>query len=159
MIRFRQIIQEEFLSGDNVNGEYHEIYINPTNSEIKELGDNYRAIIDIKNKNIYVTDSEMLHNDMVKTLKQDGYLQDFNYTRYWNFGDNTDRFITLTIDDMGYDSDSLTDILLKVRGSSKEEQIKSNMEELVNSDFSWIKGKWFDQSKFQKGLDEVREML
>jgi len=159
MIKFSEIIQEEFLTGGKIGGDYYEIYVNPTSDEIAELGDNYRVIIDAGEKKIYVTDSELLHEDMVKAIKSEGELQDFNYTMYWKFGKGVDRFITMNIDETGYFADSLTDIILKTRDSDKGDEIKSQIDLLVNSNFKWVRGKWFNHNKFQSALDEVREML
>lgn len=159
MIKFSQIIQEEFLTGGKIGGDYYEIYINPTSDEIAELGDNYRVVIDTKDKKVYVTDSELLHQDMVKVIKTEGELQDFNYTMYWKFGKGVDRFITMDIGETGYYVDSLSDIILKTRDSDKGDEIKSQIDLTINSDFGWIRGKWFNHKKFQTALDEVREMV
>lgn len=159
MVKFSELFQEEFLTGEKIRGSYYEIFVNPTKEEVRDLGDSYRVIIDAKEKRIYVTDSDLLHYDMARIIKGEGYLSGFNYDDYWKRGKGVDRIITMNIDGMEYYSDSLTDIILKTRDTEQGDEIKSQIDLLVNGDFSWIKGRWFDHSMFQKGLDEVREML
>jgi len=42
--------------------ESYPIFINPTSSEIKELPDNTRFVVDSKKKEVYVWDSQMIHS-------------------------------------------------------------------------------------------------
>ncbi len=157
MLSYKQFL-EKFLTATNNNG-YHEFYINPTDKEIKELGDDWRFIIDQKYKKLYITDAELLHDEMFEHLKNEGHFTDFNYKNYYLKGEGADRILTMNKDEGGYYSDSVTDMLFKIRGNDNEEEIKSQVKELINSDFSWIKGKWFNHSQFQLGLNEIREML
>lgn len=64
-------IEERFYKGDNVRGEYYEIFKNPSLDEIREvLNDKYegdeeiRFIADYQEEDVYIASTELVHSDI-----------------------------------------------------------------------------------------------
>lgn len=159
MKSYKEYLKEEYLTSGKHSNQTYEFFINPSDKEVKQLGINLRAFIDTHEKDIIVFSADLLHEDAIRILHRDNILKDFNYESYWRTGRDSDRYISLTMEPNNYYSDSLTDMLYRIKNKENEKEIKEGVKKLVNSDFSWIKGKWFDHVAFQAGLDEVREML
>lgn len=159
MKSYKEYLKEEYLTSGKYSNQTYEFFINPSDKEVKQLGTDLRAFIDIQQNIIVVFSAELLHEDAIRVLYQNNTLKDFNYDLYWRTGKDSDRYISLTMEPNNYYSDSLTDMLYRIKKKENEKEIKEGVKKLVNSDFSWIKGKWFDHVAFQSGLDEVREML
>lgn len=159
MKSYKEYLQEKYLTSGNYREQTFEFFINPSDKEVKELGNDLRAFIDIDKKDIIVFNGYLLHEDAIKILHQNNILKDFDYESYWKTGKDSDRYISITMEPNNYYSDSLSDMLFRIKKKDNEEEIKNGVKKLVNNNFSWIRGKWFDHVAFQVGLDEIREML
>lgn len=159
MKSYKEYLKEKYLTSGKYGSQTYEFFVNPSDKEVKQLGTDLRAFIDTHEKDIIVFSAYLLHEDAIKILHNNNILNDFNYESYWKTGRDSNRYISLTMEPNNYYSDSLTDMLYRIKKKENEKEIKEGVKKLVNSDFSWIKGKWFDHVAFQAGLDEVREML
>lgn len=156
MKSYKQWLTEDFATGFKQSGDYHEVYINPSKSEIKTFNGNMRLILDSKEKSLYVSSGDVLHDDSIKALKVDGFLQGFNYNSYWKEGKDIDRYLTFVIEDGDYYTDSITDLFFNDRGNKEQNQI--NIKKLLGEDFSWLgKFMWFDRDKFNGMLDDIAD--
>ncbi len=159
MLSYKEYLLEKYITSGKDGDIVSDIYVNPTSKEIKEIGtDSLRFIIDLPNKDIYVFDSNLLHDEAVILLHRTGVLTEFNYTKYWKEGLDSDKYLTMAVEDDSYYSDSISDMIHR-QPNDKKKEIIDKVKKVLSADYSWITGKWFDHGKFQKGLDEIRGWL
>jgi len=152
-------ILEKYLTSMKHRGDIFDIYVNPSDKEVKEIGTNdLRFIFDLPNKELYVFNAGILHDEAITILHREGILTQFDYTSYWKTGKDSDKYLTMSKEGGEYFSDSLSDMISRVKGEEKEKTIE-NVKKVLNSDFSWVRGKWFNHEAFQRGLDEIRNWL
>lgn len=156
MKSYKEWLTEDFATGFKLNGDYHELYLNPSKSEIQGFNKNIRLILDSDDKKLYASSGDVLHDDSIKALKADGMLSDFNYNSYWRDGKGIDRYLTFVIEGDDYYTDSITDLFFNDRGNKEQNVI--NIKKFLDKDFSWLnRFIWLDMNKFKSMLDEIED--
>ena len=71
-------IKEDWEVGFKHQGIYKEIFVNPSRSELRELGEKYRFIAVKEEQNLYVANIEILHPILAKKInKYSSYVKYF----------------------------------------------------------------------------------
>lgn len=155
-MRLEKYLTEKFAGADMTTNGLSEIFRNPDNKEMKELKDKqprgYRFIIDAKDRAIYITDGEMLHDAIVDSIQPQ---LDLNYKNFYSHGDGMERFILGTTVGNSFDyivSDSY-EYMRRLNNDTLVE-ILSNLEELATYKFDWI-SRWVNPNKVIKLIDDA----
>lgn len=156
-MRLLNYLKEEYIDSTKSNhasGTY-EIYKNPTSkdmSNLKEQPDRFkgfRIIADFDNKCIYISNSDIIHEDMFKCL----YKTDtrFRYNHFIKFGDSSILTFQTVNDNMKglLDSDALN-----YWYSGTNNTVIKSLRELYNKDYSWL-DKWFNSKDVKDLVGEV----
>jgi hypothetical protein len=105
-MKLRELMEEWFKTVKNIEGDTYEIFVNPTQKDIKDLnkaGIGYvRFLIDLHDKKVYIWDGDELHQDVSRKIKKpyrlkgtkgyawgSGYLVKGSKIRFSNY--STDR--------------------------------------------------------------------
>ena len=98
---------EKYAMGYKRGGEVKDVFVNPTKSELKELGNIYRFIADGKHKKLYVFDHNLFHEDVWARLKVELKDPRMLYQAYDLFGGaiESNRVFNWGFNDNYYDSD------------------------------------------------------
>lgn len=152
-MKFERYLKEEYHDSYKVSGMIFDVYKNPTKSELSELKKfgmrGYRFVVDAKNKDFYIFDSELTHSYALEHI-----FKGFNYIAFYTRGKNADHIFVGHADKYKLDnieSDTfLKDFPNLAENNDNGYKILDALERLAKYDFSWM-DKYFPS----KQIDEI----
>lgn len=70
-MKFRDLLKEKFYKGFDIDGDYVEVYVNPNQSDVKNVlkTNKYKALrIGTNKRNLYIWDADFTHDDMMNKM-------------------------------------------------------------------------------------------
>lgn len=156
-MRLQHYLQEKFAGAMMQDDELLEIFKNPTSKEMSEMKEKYtrgfRFIIDLHKQDVYITSSEMLHENMVKYIKPE--LEGLNYVKYYREGLGLDRYILGT--SVGNSLDYITSDVYQYIQRYNIDRLREMLEWIEEANtyqVNWL-SRWVNPTKVTRLLDEV----
>lgn len=163
-MRLQRYMTELFAGASNVSGSFTEIFKNPNNKELKELRDvsnfGFRVLVDIEKKDIYISSSELIHVDIIKSIKPP--ISGLSYNRFSNTGVGMDKFLMFSTNEPNFNK--ITSDVYSFTSSGglyDTDELKSIIEKLKvarSSNYGWI-SKWMAPEQITKMLDNAIDRI
>lgn len=159
-MRLQKYINEKFAGADMIGSELIEVFKNPDNKELKELKEKskfgFRVLVDIEKKDIYISSAELIHSDIIKSIKPS--ITGLSYNRFSNTGVGMDKYLMFVTEEPNFDRIS-SDVysFMSHGGLYSTEELKSVIDKLQtakSSNYGWI-SKWLSVSQITNILDTV----
>lgn len=163
-MRLQRYMTEMFAGADMIGSDLLEIFKNPDNKELKDLKDKskfgFRVIVDIEKKHIYISSAELIHQDIIKSIKPP--ISGLSYNRFSNTGQGMDKYLMFSTDEPNFNKITSDVYSFMSRGGLYDtDELKSIIEKLKgakDSDYGWI-SKWMAPGQVTKMLDNAIDRI
>ncbi len=162
-MRLVHYLKEEYFC-DVKNVFSFQIYKNPTSKDFTELlkdgAEGFRFIADMKNNNLYITDSSVWHVQMMSVPKMKKELK-FSQPG-WRNGDDSIKHIFMGDVNkycMGLWSDSLYSLVDSDKSKEFKKKVYPKVLELSKYDYQWLVKYGFNNREFERLFRDVLARL
>lgn len=166
MSKFQSYLNEKFVNAIKWYNEDIEIFINPSNNEMRDIQTNspigYRFFVDFNNKKIYMFSSEIIHLDILEEVR--GLIPNFSTRDYWLYTSG-EKYVDRIFSGHGQWGDKKVYSDTWQKGCDLWQHIKKygdlmhpQLIKMLSNDMTWL-NKWLDTKQIKKYTQDLIDKI